>query len=580
MMSSQSKRKFSPTFGLLFSTINKNAGVIILMSLAMLIFCPGIFLTTLSKSEFNQADAYTLPEYLDILYGVTGVVSCALICVCNYVNLAYLYKKQSSDVFHSLPLTRAQLLFSRVAAGFIGVLIPVTLGYASLSVLSFFYPTYAIGTLSQIASAYLVNILYMLAASAYSLIFIIGAGSAFDLILSFFGFNTAVLVVGGIIHALCDKYLSGYSSAFTGIMRIVSPVYFLGEKAALFAIDNVYSLPKSEDVVFAAIIFAAVFFAISAILYNFRKAERGGQAYAYKFIYIICAVLAGICGGYALSEIFVLSADTKELSPIGIIFFIVGAIITTVVYGAVTNRGFKRFKKSIVLGVASALVYGVIAIIVASGAFGFEKRIPEKKDISSVVVDFDDAFINFNDADKALKLHKAIIEKKADDEYLDTVDTPHTYVRINYNLDKDGKDVLMREYFVDKVKIKKELFDVYSSDERFTEFEKGLERVKGDSIELFGGKSFNDDTEYADIYGRLTSSETKELLSVYKRELKAVGEEFYSAENQTKHSVINVTLTIDIERKPKSFGIFTTDDFPETNAILNSYIQSNEDTIG
>ena len=191
-------------------------------------------------------------------------------------------------------------------------------------------------------------------------------------------------------------------------------------------------------------------------------------------------MLAGICGGYALSEIFVLSADTKELSPIGIIFFIVGAIITTVVYGAVTNRGFKRFKKSIVLGVASALVYGVIAIIVASGAFGFEKRIPEKKAISSVVVDFDDAFINFNDADKALKLHKAIIEKKADDEYLDTVDTPHTYVRINYNLDKDGKDVLMREYFVDKVKIKKELFDVYSSDERFTEFEKGLERVKGD----------------------------------------------------------------------------------------------------
>ena len=142
MMSSQSKRKFSPTFGLLFSTINKNAGVIILMSLAMLIFCPGIFLTTLSKSEFNQADAYTLPEYLDILYGVTGVVSCVLICVCNYVNLAYLYKKQSSDVFHSLPLTRAQLLFSRVAAGFIGVLIPVTLGYASLSVLSFFYPKY------------------------------------------------------------------------------------------------------------------------------------------------------------------------------------------------------------------------------------------------------------------------------------------------------------------------------------------------------------------------------------------------------------------------------------------------------
>ena len=566
-----SKNKTVPVLGLMSSTLAKNTGLIILMSIAMLIFCPGIFLTTLNGMSFRAED-YTSPSMLNVFYGVTAVISVALVCIYNFVNFSYLYKKSSSDIFHSLPLTRTGLLFSRLSAGIIEVLIPVTIGYIAFSALSAFYPAYVMGTFSRIASAYFVNVLYILAVSAFSMVFIICAGSAFDLILSFFGFNAGVLVVGGIIHALCERYLSGYSMLNTAILRALSPVYYLGEKGIDFAYTDNYSLSCSLGTVFAAIEITVIFSVFSALLYNFRKAERSEQAYAYKFIYIICGVLAGICGGYALSEIFVLSADTKEISLIGLISFVLGAVITTVVYGAVTDRGFKKFKKSIVLGGISVLAYGIIAVIIATGAFGYEKRIPEEKKIVSARVNFDDANVDFADSKYAVALHKAIIERGADDEYMDIVDTPHTYVRIFYYLDEKGDKVFTREYFVDKTKLKKELFAVYASENRFEKFIKILDSAQGNRVILWG--DYQQEEDYKNLDGRITKAEAKEIIEVYKRELKAIGDEFYSEGNQTKRSVADVSLYVDNE---EDFHIYTTEDFSETNAILRTFVQEDDD---
>lgn len=560
----QSNRKISPAIGLLRSTLSKNTGVIILMSIAMLIFCPGFLLAALSKINLSKLE-YTSPEMLDAVYAVTTVLSCILVCIGNYVNFAFLYKKSSSDVFGALPLTRNALLFSRAAASFIGVLIPVTIGYVSLLLLRLHYPAVIIGTIAQISSAYFMNIMFMMAFSAFSLFFIICAGSGFDLVVSFFGFNAATAITALIIQSLCENHLSGYASAYTGIIRALSPIYYMIECGYNFS-DNAYSLQSSLYVLFDAAKMAVIFLILSFILYNYRKAERGEQAYAYKFIYAICGVLAGICGGYALSQIFVYGADTKEFSVIGITSFIAGALITTVVYGAVSERGFKTFKKSIVLGGVSVLAYGIVAVIIATGAFGYETRLPEEKKIVSATVDFDDANVDFTDSKYALALHKAIIERKADDEYLDTADTPHTYVRIFYYLDEKGDEVFNREYFVDKTKLKKELFAVYASENRFEKFYKTLESAPGNRVEVWGGYEQGED--YKNLDGRITKEEAKRIVEIYKKELSAIGEDFYSEEKQTKSSVASITLYID---GADTFGIYTTEDFSETNEILRSF---------
>lgn len=567
-----SKTKRSPVFGVFCATLSKNTGSIILLSIAMLIFCPGFLLAALSKTAFRPEDYYS-PEMLNAVYGVTAIFSCILVCIGNYVSFAYLYKKSSSDVFGALPLTRGGMLFSRAAAAFIGVLIPVTIGYTALAILTALYPTYVIGTVAQIASAYLVNVLLMLAFSGFSLIFIMCAGSGFDLVLSFCGFNLAVLVVGAVLHSLCNSYLSGYSDSYIGFLSVMSPVYYLAERGVFFA-EGGYVLKGSGDIIFGILKYAAVFCIIDPLLYRFRKAERGEQAYAYKFIYVICGVLAGICGGYALSEIFVTAADLKTYSIVGFVSFTAGALITTVVYGAVTDRGFKGFKRAMAVGAVSAVVYGMAAVIIISGAFGFETRLPAADKVTAATVRFDDNVIAFTDAKDVIALHKAIIDKRADDEYKDTVDSPHTYVDISYEL--KGKDEMLREYFVDKSKVKRELFKIYSSDNRFEDIEKTVNAATY-RIDVWGDFYIGDDS--VTLNGTVNKEGTRKLIETYKKELKAVGEEIFSPEKQTR-IVASVNLIVENNRESSSFSIYTTADFPETNSILSAFQVSDTDIKG
>ena len=580
-----SKNKINPTFGLFKSTVLKNSGIIILLVIAMLIFCPGVFLASLQDRALDPKDFVNqTPEYLDILFGSCGILSVIFVSVANYLSFSYLYKKNSSDVFHALPLTRSGLLLARAGAAFVTVVIPVTVGYISLFVLTVFYPTYVIGSFHQIASAYIMNIICMAFACAFSLIFILCAGSAFDLVLSFAGFNSALLVIGMIINSLADDYLTGYSDIYmTDIMRFISPIVFCGAGATEFAMGEAgkvpYSLISSAGFVTELLAITAIFFIASIILYNHRKTERGGQAYAYKFIYIICSVLAGICGGYLLSRIFIFAADAKDISFISAITFIAGALITSVIYGAVTERGFKKFKSALVYGGFSTVAYIIILAVIFTGAFGFSKRVPEAKDIKNIYVRFQDENIELSaaDCDKVLKLHKAVIDRDADDDMEKEVDTPHTYLDIEYKLSNSSS--MRRDYFVDINKVDDEMFALYTSSERFGAMYRDIEDFSDGTIDLtvyrYGeaeGGDFDNNRDYI-----VSAKQLKMLVDTYRAELQKVGKKILTGEN----TVMQITACL---RDQKTFAgrdldFSITDDFTETIALIDTF-ELREDVLG
>lgn len=580
-----SKNKINPTFGLFKSTVLKNSGIIILLVIAMLIFCPGVFLASLQDRALDPKDFVNqTPEYLDILFGSCGILSVIFVSVANYLSFSYLYKKNSSDVFHALPLTRSGLLLARAGAAFVTVLIPVTVGYISLFALTAFYPTYVIGSFHQIASAYIMNIICMAFACAFSLIFILCAGSAFDLVLSFAGFNSALLVIGMIINSLACDYLTGYSDIYmTDIMRFISPIVFCGAGATEFAMGEAgkvpYSLISSAGFVTELLAITAVFFIASIILYNHRKTERGGQAYAYKFIYIICSVLAGICGGYLLSRIFIFAADAKDISFISAITFIAGALITSVIYGAVTERGFKKFKSALVYGGFSAVAYIIILAVIFTGAFGFSKRVPEAKDIKNIYVRFQDENIELSaaDCDKVLKLHKAVIDRDADDDMEKEVRTPHTYLDIEYKLSNSSS--MRRDYFVDINKVDDEMFALYTSSERFGAMYRDIEDFSDGTIDLsvyrYGeaeGGDFDQNRDYI-----VSAKQLKMLVDTYRAELQKVGKKILTGEN----TVMQITACLrdqkTFEGRDLDFSI--TDDFTQTLALIDTF-ELREDVLG
>lgn len=569
-----SKNKLNPTLGLLKSTLIKNGGIIVLTIIAMLIFCPGFFLATLQDQKFKPEDFNSgSPEYLDVLFGACGIISAIFVSIANYISFSYLYKKNSSDVFHALPLTRFGLIISRAGAAFITVLIPLTVGYVSLLTLTAFYPTYVLGTFSQIASAYIMNVICMAFASAYSLIFIICAGSAFDLALSYIGFNSAVLIIGTIISSIADNHLSGYANDYiNNILKAVSPIVFCGTGAAEFALGEngktAYSLISSGEFILQIIILTAVLFIASLILYNHRKAERGGQAYAYKFIYIICSVLAGICGGYLLSRIFIFAADAKDISVIGAVTFIAGALITAVVYGAVTERGFKKFKSSLVYGGISTVTYIIILAVIFGGAFGFTKRVPATSDIKNVSVRFQSEYVELEGTgcEKAVTLHKAVIDKNADDNLKTDVETAHTYLYIEYTLN-NGK-TMAREYYVDIPKVSNELFALYTSHERFNAMYREIEEITSNTVDLevyrydkAEGGDFDGQNEYI-----VSKQQLKTLIDTYRSEINKVGEKAVTGEEV----VMEISVWSNEEYR-SGLEIYLTSDFTETMALIDTF---------
>lgn len=509
MMLKTSSRKLNPFSQMIGFTLRKSFGIIVVLCIAALLYCPGSFLVNEDYLLRSQA---SYREYIIENFAFNVTVIAAIISVFfNMLNFSFLYKKSSSDVFHAFPLTRWELLLSRLLAGLICTLIPVFVCYISFGVLSEIFPW--IGSLTQLAYYLLHTVIIVLVCSTFSLIFVISAGSMFDLGLSLIGANVALLVVGSIFDSVLQETLLGYDNySASDIMYNLSPPYFcgIGLGRADSVAENGISTQSIEFLV-RSVIYIIAFTVISILLYNKRKAEKGGTAYAYKFMYLICSVLAGICGGYLLGYLFAYDIA----SPVFFVFMTVGAILTSVVYGVVTNRGFKKIGHAVLMGGISAAIIISVAISGITGGFGFTNRIPEKQDIKSTYIQAFDEYIYFSDPQDVLTLHKKIVETGAARETTPSSTTMR--ISFDYNL-KNGK-TMTREFWVDTSFVEKELLSIYKSDERLNMIKEEVNIEKASQISLY----FYQNDEY--IQADITAAEAKEFLDAYWLDVQNCGSE-------------------------------------------------------
>ena len=509
MMLKTSSLKLNPFWNMVLFTIRKNFGIIVVLCIAALLYCPGSFLVNEDYLLRSQAG---YREYIIENFAFNVTVVAAIISVFfNMLNFSFLYKKSSSDVFHAFPLTRCELLLSRLSAGLICTLIPVFVCYISFGVLSAFFPW--IGSLTQLVYYLLHNVIIVLVCSTFSLIFVISAGSMFDLGVSLIGANVALLVVGSIFDSILQETLLGYDNySVSDIMYNLSPPYFCG--IGLGRADGVVKdgiSAQSIEFLIRSVIYIIAFTVISILLYNKRKAEKGGTAYAYKFMYLICSVLAGICGGYLLGYLFAYDVA----NPVFFIFMTVGAILTSVVYGVVTNRGFKKIGHAVLMGGISAAIIISVAVSGMTGGFGYSNRVPEKQDIESTYIQAFDEYIYFSDPQDVLTLHKKLIETGAARK----IDNNSNTLRVTFDYNLKNDKTMTREFWVDTSFVEKELLSIYKSDERLNMIKGEVDLEKVSQLSLY----FYQNDEYIQV--DITNAEAKEFLDVYWLDVQNCGTE-------------------------------------------------------
>lgn len=518
MMLKTSSRKINPFGKMIGFTLRKNTGIIVILCIAALLYCPGSYLVDFESLYQSYAlGLSSAPQeiLLETFACIVTVIAAIVAIGFNIINLSFMYKKSSSDVFHAFPLTRTELLISRVLSGLIATAIPVAVCYASYGIMIAFNSW--MGSFAQLFYYLLHTVTIVLVCSSFSLIFIVSAGSAFDLGVSLIGANIALLAIGSIFDNILYETLIGYDDYISSdIMYNISPPYFCGiglSRAYGVVKYGVYS--KSIEFLIRSVIYIAVFTVAAILLYNHRKAEKGGQAYAYRFMYLFCSLLAGVCGGYLVGMMF----DDDMSSVAFWIFMIIGAILTSVVYGVVTNRGFKGVGRSVIMGGIASAVIIAVAVVGITGGFGYTKRVPEKTDINEVYINAFRESICFTDPQEVLDLHNAIIERDATDIDDTTSYQQRTTVSFNYNL-KNGK-TMSREFTVVSADVQQELLAIYKSEQRIKMIKEELPLDKATQTSLW----FNYYENYYSV--SLTNTEAQAFLDAYWQDVQNCGTEIF-----------------------------------------------------
>ena len=395
MTSKALPNSFHPARRLLAYSLKRTSGLTVLMTVVALLACPVYTLLKIERIYENTAKAYNLNSVAPLL----------------------------SDFFHSLPTTRTGLLFARFSAGILPIIIPVTLVYGAMCGLKL--SKYVECSIKPILKGYAFNLLILFALAAFSLIFMICAGSIFDLIISFFTFNVGIVLVQLINSSLCQNFLFGYPYNYTeNIVDASSPFWFAFTK---FSSILEGELPARAEVLFAVKLLIITFFslAVSVALYRGRKSEKSGISYAYNFIYIVCGLIVGVLGAFGVGSIFA----EGDINLVFWVFAVVGGVLAAITFGAINDRGFKTIKKSAIMGAVSVALLGSFTVILITGCFGYSKRVPAANKIESITVEFTGMQMTVKEPETVLQLHGKIVNNE---------DNGGDYLNIDYTL-KNGK---------------------------------------------------------------------------------------------------------------------------------------------
>ena len=505
MTSKALPNSFHPARRLLAYSLKRTSGLTVLMTVIALLACPVYTLLKIERIYENTAKAYNLNSVAPLLMMITAIASVAAALVYMFINFAFLYSRSSSDFFHSLPTTRTGLLFARLISSVLPIIIPVTLVYVAMCGLKF--SKYVECNIKPILKGYAFNLLILFALAAFSLIFMICAGSIFDLIISFFTFNIGIVLVQLINSSLCQNFLFGCPYNYTeSIVNASSPYWFAFNRFANI-LEGV--LPARSEIFFAVKLLIITFFslAVSIALYRGRKSEKSGISYAYNFIYIVCGLIVGVLGAFGVGSIFA----EGDINLVFWVFAVVGGVLAAITFGAINDRGFKTIKKSAIMGAVSVALLGSFTVILVTGCFGYSKRVPAADRIESITVEFTGIQMTVKNPETVLRLHGKIVNNE---------NNGRDYLNINYTL-KNGRHFVRSYNSLDYSDYMPLLLELYKSPEHIDSIRSEIlgNITTNRSVYTTGYVSADGDENSTEEVGTeeisVTEAQLKELVEAY-----------------------------------------------------------------
>lgn len=322
--------------------------------------------------------------------GVFLILTLAAVVV-GLTQVGYLHSRRAVDLYHSLPVNRAQLMSANFTSAFLTIITPFTISYL-LNVVIAVVQRQALETtwekLRFVPAEILLDYLSWLVVVFVILAVVFFVASCVGSVFENLVFSCEVLLAPMLVvfmnQIMFDAFLVGYdSSAITPeLFAAVSPLGVMfhrmtASKSAAFHLIGIL----------VWLLLGVVVLVAALILYRRRRSElaetsgcRGvlGLLFSTVVIYI-GAPLFGLLLGSTLGQ----DSDLLYLAGVA-----VGSVLTYLLMAAILNRGFYGVRRWLPAGAGICAFVVAVSAVITSGGLGFEARVPNPGLTQQVELDY------------------------------------------------------------------------------------------------------------------------------------------------------------------------------------------------
>ncbi|MBQ8669626.1 MAG: hypothetical protein IJ508_00065, partial [Oscillospiraceae bacterium] len=329
----------------------------------------------------------------------TAILLCIAVFVMTLVmglgQFSYLHSKKAVDVYHELPVNRSTLALANVLAGFTTVMVPLTANYLVVLVMGLLkraltpqFPLIVGGLLIDLV-CWAVVVFAVLCIIAFVAVQV---GSIFDNFL----FSCELLVVCPAVIFLTlnlfQQLLRGFSYSNNDYRWLLytSPITLMAEHYS-----SGYDVMFADQRYLRGLLMIGIWLVVSIgllwltmRLYRKRPSEIA-ESSTSRCALAQVGVLAGTyLGGTVCGLLFSGVTSRMDERWSFTMWTVIFSVLIYVLAEVILLRGFKGIKKALLPGAITVGAIAAFCIVLSTGGFGYETRVPAPADVTSVSVNY------------------------------------------------------------------------------------------------------------------------------------------------------------------------------------------------
>lgn len=451
--------------GLILSDLKRYWWVSVIFSLFLILTMPLAHYMQKFNINIDKTNTQYIKEFIanELSYtrGISAIYPVVIPVIIAVLAYRYIHKGRQASLYHSLPVTRAELYFNSLVSAVILYVLPLLVNVFVMGLLNSFSFLSDFYTMGLIFKWFGLSVLYGILFMSMTIFVGMFTGSAIAQIVFVYILNLLPLFFFETIKINLSSLLYGFSTfSYTGLYRKLPMTMLLS--------NTIQSTPR---IIISYIVLSVLLLMGGLVAFKLRRPETAGDIITFKpirpvFIYgvTVCSTLVG--GAYFLG----ISRSSVSFAVFG---YFLCALIGYVVVQMLTNKTFK------VLNTYKGYVgYALVLLIMLLGVkfdiFGYINKVPAADEVANVYMGYNLYWWENQDSEKytnmsndnttvyketsniknIIELHKMALDNRSKNGF-------STYIA--YTL-KNGKKIV-RYYSIDTNLYASALGPIYESNE-------------------------------------------------------------------------------------------------------------------